>query len=257
LTGYDLDGIPKIGELELQVIRHADQNGVRRWTTSVLWIQVDEIQDQFTSVLGGMKDVANEALENPEKVTEYKILDKYHTAIIKDRGASLSSDDLDELGRALVSLTSERHREVGGARQLAVLNGGRVSRVTQPGFPPLRRPFQMMIMTGSLIQYPPFPSPPPILIRGNPVRFYDSVTFVGQASEPIKRGHMSLDRGIFVNCTFKNMVLWYDGGSIYFDSTNKAVDSQLAYAPHASEHPELARQLQANFDLATKSSGDH
>jgi len=255
LAGYDLDGILKIGELELKVVQQSQPNGKPRWVTSVLWLRVDNVQDHFTSVIGGMNDVAKDALDHPRKFRGYNIFQSYATAMENqtDRGASLSTDDLDELGRALISLTSEKHREeVGGARQIAVLAGAHVARVSQPGFPPPHRPFPMLIMRDSLLSYPPFPRQPPFVIIGNPVIFYDSVTFIGEAADPVKRGHMSLDRAIFVNCTFRNMVLWYDGGSVYFDSTNRVADSQLALNRHATDYPDRVHELYEKFVRATE-----
>lgn len=250
LVGFDLDGLAKIGELSLRVTPHRQTDGSTRWQTSVEVLQVENIQKKLTAALTGMWDVADDALKRPEKYGGHPILEKYRSSMNKDQGASMAVDDLEELGRTLTSLTTEKYPEqVGGQTQIALLRSGESIRFVQPNFPPPKKPFRLVAFIHSSISPSSRPSPV-ILLRGNPVKFYEATQFIGPSPEP---GHMELDGGIFVGCTFANMVLWYNGGPFYLDSTDKFDNSELAFGIEASKHPDRVRELQAIF-AAGKSS---
>ena len=149
LVGFDLDGIAKIGKLALQVAPYQQPDGNTRWLTSVKVLTVENIEKRLTPALYGMWDIADHALKQPEKFSGYTILEKYRSSIQKDQGASLSIDDLEEIGRALISLTTEKYQEqVGGARQIAVFQSGKIVRFVQPDFPPPKKPFPINIFIG-------------------------------------------------------------------------------------------------------------
>ena len=63
---------------------------------------------------------------------------------------------------------------------------------------------------------------------------------------------MKLDRGIFVGCLFKNMVLWYDGGPLYFDLNNTLDNSELAFGAEAIHDPDRVRKLREIFSETHK-----
>jgi hypothetical protein len=253
LVGYDVDGLPKIGALALNVTPQRQHDGRTRWSTSVGTLEVVNVEHRLVYMLGGMPDVANQALKEPTNLVTYKILEKYRVAKDKDRAASFSLEDLEELGRALVALTAEKYPEViGGDRQIAVLSSGQISRFVQPTFTPPTKPFSLAMIINSSIPYPSFPGSPLILFRGDSIKFYEGSLFYGPSPDPLKKGHMSLDSGIFVDCTFKNMVLWYNGGTVFFDVANKAEDSELAFGADAFKHPDKVRELQEKFNFLKK-----
>lgn len=253
LVGYDLDGVPKIGVLDLKVAPQQQPDGSTRWVTSVGTLTTVKIENQLTYLLGGMYEAAQEALKHPENFSGYEILQKYHLSMQKDRAASISVDDLEELGRALVSLTAERHpKEVGGGKQVAVLSSGRITRFVQPGFVPPRKPFSLVSVSNISISYLSMFDRGPLSIPESTVKFYEGTRFIGASLPPPAKTQMSLDHSIFVNCTFSNMALWYNGGTLYFDSTNKIENSDLAFGPEAFKHPDQVHELQEKFSAAKK-----
>lgn len=250
LVGYDIDGLLKIGALALNVTPQRQPDGRTRWATSVGTLGVVNVEKQLISILGGMNDVAEHALKEPGNFSTYKILEKYREAKDKDGATSLSLDDLEDLGRALVALTVEKYPEVvGGERQIAVLSSGRISRFVQPTFTAATKPFSLAMIINSSIPYPSFPAAPPMFFVGDSIKFYEGSRFYGPSPDPLKKGHMLIDSGIFVDCTFKNMVLWYNGGTFYIDATDKAEDSELAFGADAFKHPDKVRELQERFKL--------
>lgn len=253
LVGLDVDGAAKIGKLALQVTPHQQADGNTRWGTSVEVLNVENIQSQLTAALTGMWDVAGEALKQPAKFRGYAILEKYRLAKNKDLGASMSLADLEELARALISLTTEKYpKQVGGARQIAILRSGQPISFDQPDFPSPKKPFPIAIFMSDSFPFQSFPSSPSIVIRGDVVAFYEETQFIGPSPESLKRGHMKLDHGIFVGCLFKNMVLWYDGGPLYFDPNNTLDNSELAFGAEAFQNPDKVRELRAIFSATHK-----
>jgi hypothetical protein len=81
-------------------------------------------------------------------------------------------------------------------------------------------------------------------MMGNAVKFYNSVRFTGIPRQiPDPRDFVPLDSVIFVNCQFKNKLLYYNGGPVYFDDTNVFDNVEIMFGAEAQERPELVRML--------------
>lgn len=246
LVGYDLDGSPKIGELVLSVEPIRRDNGNPHWTSRELQKEVIPVEKGFKYSVGGMNDVALKALRTPREFQGYAILDTYQKAMAKDAGATLPLSDIEELARALISMTAEKHVEVGKDRQVAVLESGQISRLVQPAFPPPKKPFPLVVHKNGFFQGGS------VVIRGDVVVLFESTRFIGMRPEPIYKKGLTLDGNVFVDCTFSNYVLWYNGGSVYFDKTNHLSNSELALGANAFQRPDIVRSLQETFSAIQK-----
>jgi 20S proteasome alpha/beta subunit len=123
LVGYDLDGKPKIGQLVLAVGPQQEPAGGTRWVAHELQNAVVPVTKELRYSVGGMSDVAVDALRHPEKFNTHKIMAAYAEGIRKDQGAS-TLEEMEQLGKALIGLTAQKHAEVGRDIQVAVLQSG-------------------------------------------------------------------------------------------------------------------------------------
>jgi hypothetical protein len=237
MAGYDTDGTPKIGTLTISFELSPRGTGVR-WQTKVVEQSIKSVEKEFTYEVRGIVRTAKDTLNNADKVSGYAILQKYSNAEAVDKGASLSLPDMQELGRTLVSITSSYNRAVGLDKQVAVLEGGRVSSIDQPRFAAPKRfvlplaIFRNDTLIGSSVSLP------------NMVAFYDSVNFLASGQNVVTRKSLSLDRGIFVQCHFKDIDMEYDGGPLYFDATNVLENTTVSFGPGASNRPDMVELLQ-------------
>jgi hypothetical protein len=68
------------------------------------------------------------------------------------------------------------------------------------------------------------------------VHYYDTSYFEGTADDLNGVANLVVDYGIFVRCTFDNVVMYYDGGAYYFDSSNIFThQSRFVFGPHVSQ----------------------
>lgn len=206
------------------------------------------VEKEFVYSVGGMNEEATDALGRPRSIQGYAIFETYAHAIAKDKGASLSLDEMEQVARALVNMTAEKHPAVGKDKQVAVLESGRVIRVEQPFFLAPKQPFALTVFDNMT-----FSGPKPMVLRGVRVNFYNSATFIGtESSSPLREPQIELDGNVFVNCSFRNVVLWYNGGDVYLDRTNTAVNSQLAFGPGAAKRPDREHSLTEIFSEIQK-----
>ena len=244
MVGYDdLDGLAKIGKLVIKVEANRQDSGTVKWKASEVQNQVTPVQKILIFALKGMTGTARAILKNPELHTDYAILQAYAAARKSDDGASFTLAQMEELQRGMVNLTADVHKEVGGPKQVAVLKDGVISSFDQPSLPEPERPFGLVIhRRGDLQVGSPVGS---ILIRGKVVNFYDSMHFYGR-SEPLDEP-LTLDGNVFVNCVFENMSVLYDGGPVYLDGTNRAINANILEGPNWARRPTTLKSLTAIF----------
>jgi hypothetical protein len=240
LVGYDIDGLPKIGSLVIAVEQGIGRSGHTEILPKVTEFSLTTVEKEFVYKTHGLDDIAQKILGNPDKYEGYLILEKYSDArAAADCGASLSLPDIEELGRTVLTITSMTYkRQVGLNKQVAVFKDGLVVSLDQPRFLDLKKPLPLTVF-----QDVNFGSGR-IVTMGNAVKFYDSAWFTGTPRQiPDPRDFVPLDSAIFVNCHFKNKLLYYNGGPLYFDDTNVFDNVEIVFGAEAQERPELVQML--------------
>lgn len=237
LVGFDLDGAPKICELIIKAVPNAQGAARPRWTTDQLLRRISPVGRQLTTAVRGMSGIALDALAHPEKIDGYKIFATYRAKMNLDRGASISLDEMEQIQRALINMTANQHPEVGEPKQIAILQGGRIIRFEQQFFAPPSRPFALFVVTNSVLGSG-------LLFRGDFVKLYESTEFNDPPMSPTQLPRfLVLDGSVFLNCTFRNQHLWYDGGSLYLDDTNRNIGSTVGFGPNAGKRPDVVQHL--------------
>jgi len=92
-----------------------------------------EVQTRLIPVIRGIDTVANEVLANPAVHPDDRILQRYSAAMKANNGASLTLDDLKQIGEQLERYTVQRYGKwVGGGRQVALIDNAGARIVEAP-----------------------------------------------------------------------------------------------------------------------------
>jgi 20S proteasome alpha/beta subunit len=233
VAGYDTDGSPKIVKVTLTT---TFANGV--YESSVQNAEMTTMSDKLVHQSGGMPDVAEELLRNPSSEGQDPVLAAYADSEQKDGGQSLTIEQMKALAADLAVYTAKRHPEVGGADQVAVLQGGRLASLDlgQQRFPDATQPilhFGLLEDFGAIGDHA-------ISIGGS----------ILCARCDFSQLHWNLDGDYFVTSTFTDDVLKYDGGPTYFDKTNQVIRSVLVIGPHAKLRTPTVQHLIKDFNWA-------
>jgi hypothetical protein len=54
---------------------------------------------------------------------------------------------------------------------------------------------------------------------------------------------LMLDGNVFVNCVFTNTTVMYDGGPVYLDKTNHAINSHAVEGPNSRNRRDILKSL--------------
>jgi hypothetical protein len=257
MVGFDIDGPAKIGELTLFVERNAAESGQTRWKASELQNEVRVVDKELTHSLKGKRGIAEQVLATSEVSSGYEILKTYAAALKSDKGASLKLAQMEEVQRVIFNLTADVDKEVGGDKQVAVLKDGHISYFDQPGFPEPHRPFGLAIFHGGHFSGTSFDDGARglgmnegsghgsglsgVVIRGNVVKFFDSVHFDSVGAFP--GVPLLLDGNVFVKCVFENTNVIYYGGSLYLDGTNQVINSHVLWGSNSDRRPDIINTI--------------
>jgi hypothetical protein len=246
LAGYDSDGTAKIGKLVFTpslsangtfypVIKPAIEENVGR-----------ELMHE-TAGIGGA--AVENILEYPGQLAGEPEIGTYATSLAKDHGSSLTITQMESLARSLahhaasvnpyVSLGNFRFREVllvGGPDQIAIMEKGVTQRVEQPD---VSSSNGMLEMPFSFIERSRFEgdSIPP---NASTIELFLKNIFRG----PME---VTLDAAYYFDNDFGNVTLYYDGGVILFDSSNRVTDCVLHLGPHADRQSAVVQELITRF----------
>jgi len=243
LVGYDPDKTPRIGELVIKVDPRRRRDGQLGWEAHEIQNDTIKVDRELQHSTKGIDYIAIRDLESPDLIDEYSIFRTFAAAKKFNSGAELTVDQMEELQRALVNLTADVQKEVGGPKQVAVLQSGHIVRLEQPDFLPPKKPFPLIVFDNVSF------SRGGLIIRGNSIKLYHSTQF--NDDEPIDLSRppnfLNLDGSVFLNCTFRNKNLWHDGGSLYIDKTSRNIDSNVSFGPDASKRPDIVNLLREIF----------
>ncbi len=228
VAGYDLDGTAKIGRI---TFRTSEQTLFSFMDD----VSLDVMTEKLSLKLNGMTDVADELLRHPESHPEDAVLAQYAGSKQSNEGSSMTVDQLVQLAKRLAFYTSQAHREVGGPNQIAVLTGPHNVKLDQQMFQvPTSSPFHFGVMVDSRFR------------GANAIKFEPGVhelfvrcQWVGVRQE--LSGHL------FIQNTFANSMLTYEGGRTNFGNSNQVINSVLVVAPLIRPDDETLKGLATAF----------
>jgi 20S proteasome alpha/beta subunit len=232
VAGYDTDGIPKIGRIDLHTTL---VNG--RFDSTTENSVITNVEDQLVWKLAGVPDFADRLLKHPSDQPQNPVLAGYAAAIQKDAGRSMTIDQMKMLAIELARQTAKHPGVgVGGPNQVALLRNGEVASLEQQPFPQARGILHfVMFENGDFGQNALNEDHPPMLC-------------VACSFNKMRR--WVLDGNYFVSSSFTDSVLAYDGGPLYFDPANEVANSVLVLGVHAKPHSQPARDLINKFHWA-------
>lgn len=248
LAGYDLDGTAKIGKIVLSGSLSPDG----------LFLPV--LQQLTETAVGrelvyekagmGGADVEN-ILDHPAQFAAEPEIGKYAISKVSDQGSSLTLVEMEALAKSLAHHSALVNRyyvngklmwPVGGPDQIAIIEHGIVITVDQPLMSFEQRslnmtPFEMMV--GMTVDARPRPgvSNTPALI---------SKVTKGNVALLLKMGlygSIWLDNGYYFEDDFRDGTLYYDGGLLGFDSSNRVTNCRLVLGPRVDRESPAVQAL--------------
>jgi hypothetical protein len=245
MAGYDLDGTTKLGKIVVDTRLSAD--GI-----------FSPVLKKLTEATVG-RDLAHEtagiggaAVENilayPAQFAEEPEIGKYSASKASDRGSSLSAAELEALAKSLARHSAfansryigDSHKmwwPVGGRNQIAILEKGLIQKIDQQLFEERgpHTPNVIMQMQNKFHEGPVAPNPAPDILLMLYVKnlFQDS--------------QISLDGTYFFDNEFDRVTLFYDGGVLGFDPSNRVTGCALILGPHGDRRSAAAEELVTRF----------
>jgi len=136
VAGYDVDDKPKISQVDLRL----KMNPTRSFDVEVGSASIAEVEKKIIWRLNGIRDVADQLLNNPKLKLKDSVLAQYAIATERDGGKSLSVEQLKQIAQKMKNYTKDQYREVGGPEQIAVFEKGKPVTVQGPIFPAPPKP---------------------------------------------------------------------------------------------------------------------
>jgi hypothetical protein len=262
VVGYDIDGSLKIERKETSIFPNEDQGEVkddRQFTSRRYPITV---KDKLIFVTGGMDDVANSVLMYPEQFgSRYESIKRYSESMQRDQGNSLSVADLRALAIDIEAMTAEKHAEVGGSVQVALLSGGRVAIDSE-----LKNPLRVatnadhLMVEGTTVgpayfSYDPVPngSLPPPSFRMFKMNASKSVIFY---RDRLQDRTQVLDNNAFYESSFSNCFLVFKGGAFKLKNVTVTNSVIVLLRPKDIDDPKISYLLRATRQLRLASPAE-
>jgi hypothetical protein len=253
LAGYDLDGTAKIGKIVLG--GSTSPNGIFLLVLQQLTERAVGRELVYEKAGIGGAAVEN-ILDYPAQFADEPEIAMYATAKASNRGSSLTTVEMEALAKslshhsALINCHNLSFRKiwcpVGGRDQIATLEKGSIKKIDQQSFEQRSvnlTPFEMMI--GITVDGRPRPgvSNAPAIIskvtKGNVALFLKMGLF----------GSIWLDNGYYFDDDFRDGTLYYYGGLLGFDSSNRVTNCRLVLGPRVDKESPAVQALIKAFDL--------
>jgi 20S proteasome alpha/beta subunit len=250
IAGYDPDGTPEVGRLVLGTnLEQATAGSFLRSVT--LQKSVFPVVHRQVLCLNGIVDEAVESLRSSKVWMDVPGIGGCWQST--NNHEALSIEQMRFLASSLKRHTTERHKEVGGPTQIAVLYKGRVQRVVQPKFQPIRPSgYKFAIVATDAFENT---APPP----GVPAGSVSRLGMLAMVEEPLyglyfsnrfANGRQELHDAFYGGNVFENCVLAYSGGELQFPKSNKVIDSELEIGEAVRNSP-VTKQLLQDFHWKT------
>lgn len=246
VVGYDLDGVLKIGQVQLA----SDPEDLAAERAVITDIRIIPVSDTLTVGLAGKWKTAAKLLNDPGSKPNDTTLTRLKASLASDGGASLTLDELHRVAAALASYTSNVDITVGGDNQVAELTQGRATIVEQRQFPaPQKTLVQFSVYNhyrAEVLTTPGEKSDPALaLFKRNPMQ-----NPPGLSGLYVESGFMNvlqpLDDQYFYLSEFDDCVISYKGGPFYFDDNNVTKDTYLFLYPNVNTNDPKVKSLIQN-----------
>jgi len=266
LAGYDSDGTAKLGKLVLST--SLSLNGVfspvlKEMTETTVGRELAH----ETAGLGGA--VVEAILAHPAAFPEDPVVRRYGASKASDHGSSLTTSEMESLARSLARHSAQlntyvyqvKHQfgspfdfrtfwPIGGRDQIAVLEKGLIQKIEQPThlFEARRvstAQFAMVVGLGLDGNGRPGMT---LIGPGNPIGLYLKAHLVG--------GIVHLDNTYYFEDEFRNDTLYYDGGVLGFDPSNRVIDCVLKLGPNVERKSSAVQELIAGFPWKSVQEGN-
>jgi hypothetical protein len=242
LAGFDTDGEPKIGSLDLTITLQRWPDGQMHWAPQEMEKpKVEVVHDALLIRSSGIDQTEKEMLAHPERFGIFTIMQDYISAMQKDEGASLSTEYMKKLGHLFKVQTAYGQPAVGGPDQVATIVKGRQPELEGlDSFPPIEH----------AIQFTHFICSPGVVLSGNFNAILTGTRPIIFQSCTFDRYTIELGYSLFLHCTFRNSELIYDGGDVLFDDDNVIEgNSRIDLRQHSGRRPDIANRLASKFDF--------
>jgi len=226
LVGYDLDGVLKIGQVQLAT----DPQNITRGAI-ITFMHVDPVGEGFIPKLAGKWETAWNLLSDPGSKPADLLLARLKSSLALDDGASLTLQDLRSLAVSLSRYTAQNEPTVGGDDQIAQIADGQALIVEQKLFPAP----QKTLVRFNLMDHAAFAAPKSGAEQRNPALALfksNAVVMASGVSALYVHGQFinvsqSLDNQYYYLSRFDDCVISYKGGPFYFDDNNEVTNSYL------------------------------
>jgi len=220
-------------------------------------VRVRSIEEKLVCETAGIDDIARDILRNPHRYSDDPAVREYAQAMALNGGQTLTLRQLKDLAFAIMDRTSSTYREVGGPRQIAVVEPGKPISLDGPQFPDqLPLPRFTLVSGGEVVGLgegigefiggpPPTAPSAPWWLAPWPPAFCVVKCRVSRTSQ-------RLDDIYFFENQFTDCVLRYDGGPTRFDRSNRLVNCKLELGPHADRRSTFVRELAARCAQSQK-----
>jgi len=255
LAGYDLDGAAKLGKLVISA--SLSTNGI--FSPVIKQLTQTSVGRELIYETAGIGSAAvSNILTYPAQFAEEPEIERYAKSKRLDNGSSLTTDEMDALAKSLVrhsALVNSHYVNgkvwwpVGGSNQVAILRNGSVNKIEQGtlGFEPRRlnmKPFG--ISMGLTLSNGGRPDIILSLVQPGLIGLYLKMQFVGS---------VVLDNGYYFEDDFRNGTLYYSGGVLAFDRSNRITNCILKLGPHVDRKSPDVQKLLTEFSWNAVESG--
>ena len=255
LAGYDLDGTPKLGKLVIGA--SLSPNGI--FSPVLKQMVQTSVGGEIAYETAGIGRFAVEnILTYPAQLAEETEIKRYADSRALDKGNSLTTAEMDALARALArhSALVNRHYvngrmwwPVGGANQVAILKNGMIEKIEQRSFGFAERRLKMKpfgMLMGLTLNNGGRPDIILSIVQPGMIGLYLKMGFVGS---------VVLDRGYFFEDDFKNGTLYYSGGVLAFDTSNRVTNCVLKLGAHVDRTSSDVQKLISGFPWSAVEDG--
>jgi hypothetical protein len=236
LAGIDVDGLPKIGRLDISVKREEGRMVAEEIENNC---KLHTVGKELTVCPGGVEGIERKMLANPQAYHDFPIMATFAKAMVKDHGASLTVDEMKTLAHAFKAKTERSYNGVGGADQVASITKLNMSVTGLDHFEPIPSPSPVVILScrpgyGFHKSSPLAPQPVPLL--------YEHCVF--------NKEEERLDGNVYLKCVFRDSFLLYNGGDTIFGPDNIIEgNSTLELGRESCLRPDIVDQLVRRFDF--------
>ena len=246
IAGYE-NGKPVIGHIE--VVPSRQRNTTSYTTTNKA---IDVASDRLVFKVYGVRDVAMDILDHPEKLqSDRSILGKYRASMHATAGQDLSADELKQLASRLEELTAARYPNIVGREQeIAVFENGKIT-----SFHALNP--DEYELTGNEYNRALIGNFPHGKMSGKCGERKTSqgvrVDGIGQYLILLDEGqfrclYQPIDKLVVTNSNFDDCLLYYGGDPIsYFGSNNIIANSTLILGPNVSDDSSFVRNFRTLY----------